>query len=70
MEVTGSLVVQVIVADSPTVRGLSRPVIILLPPDVDFKRERERRQRDRGKIERKIDPHVISEQNNDIEPHQ
>ena len=28
MEVTGSLVVQVIVADWPTVRGLSRPVIV------------------------------------------
>ena len=38
MEVAGSLVVQVMVAGLPTVRGLSRPVI-LLTPDVDFKRE-------------------------------
>ena len=40
MEETGSLVVQVMVADWPTVRGLSRPVIVT--PDVGYQEKRSR----------------------------
>ena len=40
MEVAGSLVVQVMVAEWPTVRGLPRPVI--LTPDVGYQEKRSR----------------------------
>ena len=63
MEETGSLVVQVMVAGLPTVRGLSRPVIVT--PDVGYQEKRSReidintdRQKDR-QTDRQIDPHAL-----------
>ena len=55
MEVAGSLVVQVMVAEWPTVRGLSRPVI--LTPDVDFKRGDRQRENNHTNKCIYIEPH-------------